>query len=184
MHFFLFPFRMPPVLKVSQEIELRQLTPDHSQALFEAITHNRDHLVQYVPWVSEVRSEADAKRAILTWGQNGFDGQGWAGGLFFNGQLAGMLDLRPMQSSRVVSMGYWLRRDMQGRGLVTTAATELIRYCTRYGPVNTIYIRSEVSNERSKALARRLGFQPAGPPEWFTPEHSGPVLTELYVLIR
>lgn len=184
VRFFLVPFRMPAVLRVSQEIEIRQLAPEHAGVLFEAIAQNRDHLARYVPWVSEVLSEADAKRAILTWGQSLFHRQGWAGGIYYKGLLAGMLDLRPMQTTKVVSMGYWLRSDMQGRGLVTTAAAELIQYCTKHGPVNTLYIRSEVSNERSKALARRLGFQVVGPPVWFTPDNSEPVLTELFVLAR
>lgn len=62
----------------------------------------------------------------------------------------------------VWELGYWTARPHRGRGYVTEAATEVIRWVLTVLPVDRLMWRAEVGNEPSRAVARRLGFTMEG----------------------
>jgi RimJ/RimL family protein N-acetyltransferase len=59
-------------------------------------------------------------------------------------------------------LGYWTARPHRGRGYVTEAASEVIRWTLTTHAVDRLLWRAEVGNEPSRAVARKLGFTMEG----------------------
>lgn len=59
-------------------------------------------------------------------------------------------------------LGYWTARPHRGRGYVTEAAGEVIRWVLTTHAVDRLIWRAEVGNEPSRAVARKLGFTMEG----------------------
>lgn len=73
-------------------------------------------------------------------------------------QLAGSVGLRIDQYSRSGELGYWIDGQHEGRGLVSRAVAAILDHA--FGPLglDRVSLHTEVANQRSRALARRLGF--------------------------
>ena len=76
--------------------------------------------------------------------------------------LAGALSLSVNRYSRSGEIGYWIGQDYEGRGLVTRAAAALLDQA--FGPLglDRVSLHTDPVNERSRAVARRLGFVQEG----------------------
>lgn len=55
-------------------------------------------------------------------------------------------------------IGYWLRTNLQGRGLMTEAVTAIANFAFDTLKAQRVEIRCDERNERSAAVARRAGF--------------------------
>jgi len=64
--------------------------------------------------------------------------------------------------SRSTSIGYWLARDRQGRGSMTEAVAALTGYAFDAWKLDRVELRIEDGNQRSAAIAHRLGFREEG----------------------
>jgi RimJ/RimL family protein N-acetyltransferase len=91
----------------------------------------------------------------------------WRYGIFTpDGEILGEAGLYPRtEDARVdyhdadrVELGYWLREDMTGRGLVTEAARALLIVAETLPGVSCIEIRCDERNAPSAAVPQRLGF--------------------------
>jgi ribosomal-protein-serine acetyltransferase len=63
---------------------------------------------------------------------------------------------------RTTSIGYWIARDQQGRGVITRAVEVLIDHAFGAWKLNRIEIRTGVENLPSRAIPERLGFRDEG----------------------
>ncbi len=66
------------------------------------------------------------------------------------------------QTDRRAEIGYWIGKEFEGKGIVTTACREMITYAFQDLRMNRIDLRSMVNNHRSRAVAERLGFKLEG----------------------
>ena len=105
----------------------------------------------------------DATRSFLeASGRNWLDGSELPVAIAVNrgGQwhLAGALSLTISGYTRSAEIGYWIGADYEGQGLVTRAAAALLDQA--FGPLGLerVSLHTDPSNERSRAVARRLGF--------------------------
>ena len=58
-----------------------------------------------------------------------------------------------------VELGYWLRSDETGKGIVTEATRSLLDIVTTLPHVSHVEIRCDARNAPSAAIPKRLGFQ-------------------------
>jgi ribosomal-protein-serine acetyltransferase len=61
--------------------------------------------------------------------------------------------------NRCASIGYWLDKEYEGRGIITESCKLLIDYAYTSLPVNRIEIRCATNNLRSKNIPIKLGFK-------------------------
>lgn len=59
-------------------------------------------------------------------------------------------------------VGYWLGEGATGRGLVTRAVSAMLDYAFGTIGLHRVALLAEVGNEKSHAVARRLGFTEEG----------------------
>jgi RimJ/RimL family protein N-acetyltransferase len=77
-------------------------------------------------------------------------------------RLVGSAGLRINAYTRSADAGYWIDASFEGRGLVTRAMTVLLDHAFGSLELARVAISTDVANERSRALATRLGFVEEG----------------------
>ncbi len=159
----------PPVLRplpdelLGPRVLVRPLRPGDGQAIWEAIEETREQLGPWMPWVSASRTAADsetyARQAQAKWLlREEMPGSVWDRE---TPRFLGNCGLHAINwSVPSCEIGYWLRTSAQGRGYMTEAVTLLCDLAFGALGMRRVGIRCDARNDRSAALARRLGFVP------------------------
>ncbi|NWF70476.1 MAG: GNAT family N-acetyltransferase [Chloroflexi bacterium] len=149
--------------KLSDEAELYLLEERHTQELYQVTSLNRDHLRRWLPWVESTVTPWDTRAFIQRGIRQLTENEGFNCGLWYQGRLVGVIGLHSLSlTHRFVSLGYWLARDAQGKGLMTLAAQALLDHAFYTLALNRLEIRCATNNARSCAVAVRLGFTHEG----------------------
>jgi RimJ/RimL family protein N-acetyltransferase len=98
-------------------------------------------------------------------------------------RLIGVVSLR-VRSTGEVSLGYWLGHAHWGKGLATEAAQAILDAAFLYADLGTIIAEVRVTNERSRHVLERSGFQYTGGGMSFRPAWNDRVPTDHYRLSR
>jgi len=137
-----------------------------TEAYHELLAANQERLARWEPWATQPLTP-DGTRSFLE-----ASGHAWLAGTEFpvaiavpagdRWQLAGSAGLRISAYSQSAEGGYWIDAAFEGRGLVTRAMTALLDQA--FGPLGLarVTLHTEVANQRSRALAARLGFTEEG----------------------
>ena len=77
-------------------------------------------------------------------------------------RLAGSVSLRINRYSRSGEIGYWIDGGYEGQGLASKAVAAILDQA--FGPLSLdrVTLHTDAANNRSRALARRLGFTEEG----------------------
>jgi ribosomal-protein-serine acetyltransferase len=143
--------------------ELRLLEERHAAELFALVDKNRARLRRWLPWLDASTQPAHTQAFIHHALELFAHGRGATAGIFVDGAIAGVIDHHDLSAqNRSVAIGYWLAAAHEGRGLVTRAATAMVRRAFGEIGLNRVEIRAAVGNDRSRAVARRLGFREEG----------------------
>ena len=132
---------------------------DDDQELFALVDANRTHLRPWMIWEPMTETVAD-QRAFI---QRCLDSSDYEGnGLWLDGRLIGGIGLRldPMPNSGEI--GYWLDAGHEGHGYVTRACERFLAFGFDELGLHRIELQAAVGNERSRAVARRLGMTEEG----------------------
>lgn len=145
------------------KIELRLIDRSHTETLFKLIQSNRDHLRPWHPWVDDLRSAGDVENRISAWQQQQAGNRGFYTGIWFNGQLCGIIHhVNVDWTNRWTALSYWLDASHQGRGIMTTCCRALVTHGFLAWKLNRITIECATGNIRSRAIPERLGFKLEG----------------------
>lgn len=149
--------------KIEPDLELRLLEERHAEAFFNLIDQNRAYLLEWVYWVDKVKSADDASGLIKDWLQQFARNDGFVAGIWFKGELAGIINLNYIHwFNRCTNIGYWLGESFQGNGIVTKACRALVNYAFQELDLHRIEIDPPAVNLKSCAVAERLGFTKEG----------------------
>jgi 5-(carboxyamino)imidazole ribonucleotide synthase len=165
------PMQRPPerIDVTDARVVLRRHQPGDVDALHAVIEASRDHLRPFMPWADQDRDATAAFVASV--------GEGWVSGESYgylvteqgaagNGErLLGGCGLHRRGDPGTIEIGYWLRPDAVGRGVMTAAARALTTAAFGLDGIARVEIRCDAANERSAAIPRRLGFVHVGDEE-------------------
>lgn len=136
---------------------LRPLRAEDAPAIFAAIDTQRDYLGRWLPFVAvthyigqtqEVvaRMLADAANPVFTL-RDGPD-------------FAGLIGCKSADAATgAIEIGYWLREEKQGKGLMTAAVRALCEIAFGQLGMSRVEIRCGVGNLPSNRIPQRLGFR-------------------------
>jgi ribosomal-protein-serine acetyltransferase len=141
-------------------------TAEITDAYHELVAANAERLARWEPWAAKPPVLEETRSFLEASGRSWLDGAelpvaiavkedgGW--------HLAGALSLSVSRYSRSAEIGYWIGADYEGRGLVTRAAAAVLDQA--FGPLGLerVSLHTDPANERSRAVARRLGFVQEG----------------------
>jgi ribosomal-protein-serine acetyltransferase len=110
-----------------------------------------------------VRGSADSTQFIAGTAARHVAGEELTLGLFSDGGLAGIVGTHAIDwANRATTLGYWVGRETEGRGLTTAACSALLRVLFERLELNRVGIHCATGNPRSQGVAKRLGFQEEG----------------------
>ena len=137
-----------------------------TDAYHELVAENTERLARWEPWATKPAELEETRSFLETSGRNWLEGSELPVAIAVKsaGQwhLAGALSLTIIRYTRSAEIGYWIGGDYEGRGLVTRAAAALLDQA--FGPLglDRVSLHTDPANERSRAVARRLGFVEEG----------------------
>jgi RimJ/RimL family protein N-acetyltransferase len=139
---------------------LQRSVPDDVQQLHDAVVASFAEVHPWMPWCTEPVDIADQRahleRAIVHWDE----------AVSFNfsvigtdGRFSGSISLMDRIGPGGLEIGYWLRTDATGRGVMTAATRALTEVALALPGITRVEIHCDAANLRSAAVPRRLGFR-------------------------
>lgn len=140
---------------IEENLYLRELCRQDAQEIFDAIDTNRPYFEEWLPFVpftksvddslEYINSVIDAKELVYTIRE---------GKTFF-----GIIGFKETNiDTKTTELGYWLKEEYQGRGIITKGAKILCDNAFKEREIKRIIIKVEVGNNKSKAIPERLDF--------------------------
>jgi ribosomal-protein-serine acetyltransferase len=139
--------------------DLRILEARHAGAFLALVEGNRDQLGEWLTW-ARTMTTPDEARAFIKRGLTRYleDGLPWVG-IWQDEAFAGGILFFPIDARvRSTEVGFWLGEAYVGRGLMTRALLAMMGYVFDTLALNRLALCAEVGNQRSRAVAERLGF--------------------------
>jgi RimJ/RimL family protein N-acetyltransferase len=186
------PSQSPLLIELPEHLDgarvrLRPFSADDAPALWEAVDESREHLAPWLPWAGRYASVDDAREYVARAAAWWLLRQDLPVGIFEreSGRLLGGSGLHRIDwDLRSFEIGYWLRRSAEGRGYMTEAVQLLTRWAFDDLAASRVFIRMDVRNARSRAVAAGLGFVHEGTLRNSLPDAEGrPRDSHMYALI-
>lgn len=146
-------------LKVSDHLELRLPELSFSEELFTIVDKQRSHLRTWLSWIDKTQSVNHVLEFLKNLKAFNQGGQKLTTFIFKENILVGSIALVKIDKKhRFVEIGYWLREDYQGNGIITRSCKRLIDYTFKTMEINRIVIKIAKPNIKSLAIPQKLGF--------------------------
>ena len=140
---------------------MRCWEPADAPLLKEAVDSSLDELRPWMPWAADEPQSLEEKVALLRRFRSAFDrAEDFVYGIFDSreAEVVGGTGFHTRRGEDALEIGYWIRTSRTGAGLATEAVAALTRVGLELCDVDRIEIRTDPSNERSRAIPRRLGY--------------------------
>lgn len=151
---------------IGERVLVRAYRTDDAEALFAALNESREYLYPWFPFFHKGHYElAETRDLLVRWQASWLLRENFFLGIFLktSGQFLGSLGFEARDwESRSFEIGYWIRQGAQGHGYVTEAVRLITEYLFTHLGAQRVEIRCDARNQRSAAVARRLGFQEEG----------------------
>jgi ribosomal-protein-serine acetyltransferase len=148
---------------VAPGIEMRQFRREDAEPAFAVVDRHRDYLRRWLPWVDGTRSAEDVLQFIGRTLDEFETNRNPQAGIWVDGVLSGSMGCHPIDwAHRNSSIGYWIRPDLQGRGIVTQCCEVMLDHLFKELGLHRVEIRCGTGNTRSCAVPARLGFTREG----------------------
>ena len=147
-------------IHVDRDLVLRRPEVDDSDALFDLLDSNRDHLSRWDgPWLDRIKTPADQRTAIEGYLRPGAEDSELYLLILHRGKLVGTISLRGLGSTdRRGYIGFGLAEWAQGLGIMTRSLRALIGYAFSEKRMKRLTAYAAVDNRRSRSVALRAGF--------------------------
>jgi ribosomal-protein-serine acetyltransferase len=151
------------ILQIDEHLMLRPYQSTDADLLFAAIDRERKHLGPWLGWVAHTTRPKHSLDFIELCQRQILDQQALPLGIFFKGEIVGGIGMHDwIQDTKCAQVGYWIAKEHEGKGIVARSVTALLDYLFVVVGINKAEIRFVVANNRSAALAHRLGFKTEG----------------------
>jgi ribosomal-protein-serine acetyltransferase len=146
----------------TSRLSLAPSATEHARSLWEAVEASLPELTPWMPWASDDSYEHN--RDFLKMSHDAWQrSEAWTFTIFFEGRAAGTVGLsgfQPLIAS--AELGYWLRTDLAGRGLMTEAAAAVVAFGFEEVGLHRIELHAGVANTGSIRVAEKVGFKRVG----------------------
>ena len=143
---------------VNAGVLLRSLSVEDAPELFELIDRNREHLGQWLPWVSATVTEGDSVQFLQYVQSVEAKGTELHLGIVQEDHLIGLIGLRINTPNRLANIGYWMAQSETGQGIMTRSVRALCVYAFDSLMLERLELRAATENQASWSIAERLGF--------------------------
>jgi [ribosomal protein S5]-alanine N-acetyltransferase len=160
-----------PVRLAEGPVELRPLRFRDGRAWAALRARNAEWLRPWEPTppVSRTGFPATYGQMIRRYSAQARAGEALPWAVTYRGDLAGQLTVSGITwgSARMGSAGYWVSRDVAGRGVIPTALALAVDHCFFTVGLHRIEVNIRPENEASLRVVQKLGFRQEGVRERF-----------------
>ena len=157
--------RTAPLELLGWRVRLRTLTEEDYDQWFAVRASCRDWLVPWeprpagAPPTPEDRASFAARCAARE--RERQIGSGFGFGIFVEGRLAGEITLSSIQRGpfQNATIGYWVDRDMAGRGIAPEATVAVLRFAFEELALHRVEIAIVPRNAPSRRVVEKLGLR-------------------------
>lgn len=170
-------------LAIDQDIQVRTLHPEDTDALFQLIERNRSRLRPWIHPNALPETISSARKLTVECFLNSLpdslDEQETCHdyfqeldqyipplnppmemGIWVNERLVGQIMLGRLQENFTeAEIGYWIDGEFEGRGIVTQCVSGLMDYAIENMGIERFLIGCAAENRRSSAIPKRLGYR-------------------------
>jgi ribosomal-protein-serine acetyltransferase len=142
-------------------VRMRPLRLDDAEALHRTIEQNGAHIGRWLPFAGQPfeQTAAHVRRSV----RDLEAGRALSMVLLDGADVVGAVSfVEPAHAHVFTQIGYWLAERAQGRGIMSRAVAAMVEEA--FGPwgFRRVEIHVAAANERSRAIAERLGFTQEG----------------------
>lgn len=149
----------PASLGLDSGLFLRHPTLGDAPIIYAAVQKDRQDLRVWLPWVDTTQSVAGTIAFIEASQLHRDAGEAYVFGIWRDLDFCGVIDLHAVDALNAsAQIGYWLKPEARGHGLVTQAAAALLGISFEIMGLERIEIRCAAGNEASARIPLRLGF--------------------------
>lgn len=149
--------------QIHDGVFLRLLEERHAAEVFSLVDRDRDYLREWLPWVDTTETIEDTLSFIRSTLEQFASQKGFAAGIWKEQQFCGVIGTHKLDLlNRKGEIGYWLGRAFQGQGIMTAACRAVVTQLLGEMDLNRITIECAKDNQKSCAVAQRLGFTEEG----------------------
>jgi len=146
-------------LSIDDTLELRAVTREDAQTMFDLTVGNRQYLAKYLPWANETKSVNDSLAFIDATDNKRINGAEYGFGIVVSGQIVGHISLMHLKDDKMPEIGYWIAESASGGGITTKAAKTVTNFGLNTLGLNCILIRAVPENTGSNKIAESLGYK-------------------------
>ena len=149
--------------KVDHEISLKLVMPSDAQDVFDMIDCNQDHFREWLGWV-DMSTDIHITYQIIDINLQKFaNHEALDTAIVYNGKIVGKVSINAINvANKTAQIGYMLDKKYEGRGIMTRAVKAMIDIAMFEYDVHKVEIWAAEGNEKSRAIAERLGFVQEG----------------------
>ena len=147
-------------LDVDDDIALVLAEERHALAMTNLIVRNQERLARWEPW-AEQPATLDSTRAYIRAALEDFvRGRQISTIITVDGgrRFVGRCGMRINPYAGSGDIGYWIDAEFEGRGITSRSARALVSSVFAEVGLGKVELRTSVANQRSRAVAERLGF--------------------------
>lgn len=147
-------------LPVDDELQLILAEERHAQAMTDLIVRNQERLARWEPWAEQPATLDGTRAHIRTALEDFLQGRQISTIIACDRgrRFVGRCGMRINPQGRWGDIGYWIDGDVEGRGVASRSAIALVTSVFDELGLERVDLRASVHNERSRAVAKRLGF--------------------------
>lgn len=150
-------------LDITENVKLELISAKHAEGLFEAVDNNREHLSEFLPWVSQMRSVSDFEEYIYNCELLHEQKKEVSFVIRNEYKIVGRIGLNYINiQHKNAAIGYWLIKEAEGIGIITRSCEKLIHLGFTELNLHRIEIKAAVNNLKSQAIPKRLHFKKEG----------------------
>jgi ribosomal-protein-serine acetyltransferase len=139
---------------------VRTYIADDAQELFDLVEANRERLRPWMIWEPLTRAVEDSRRFIERTTSSETDMEG--NGVWLDGKLIAGAGLRVDTLPNSGEIGFWIDGDHEGQGIITRVCERFFDFAFDELGLHRMELQAAEPNERSRAVAERLGMTQEG----------------------
>lgn len=137
---------------------LEPIEGSHFDDLFDAIEASLPELSRWMAWAVDWN-----RQESLHYLRSANDPNNIAFAVVVNGRTSGVIGiLVPKPAQGWGEIGYWIRSDLSGRGIMTEALKQAVTWAFETRKLHRLELRASLENAPSNRLAEKLGFSLRG----------------------
>ena len=148
---------LPEVLR-TERLRLEATVPAHAAGLWSAIEASLPELIRFMAWAPSA-SAANTITFTERMAKKREELTDWSFTIFLGDEVAGNISLMGYEAlADLAEVGYWLRSDLCGGGLMTEAGRAVVAFGFEEVGCHRLELRAAESNRASIRVAEKLGF--------------------------